>query len=153
MKIRTSLTTLVLSLATASLCFASPMMGTWKLNESKSKLAPGAAKNTTVVYAADGDNIKVTVDGTDKDGKAIHNEWTGKFDGKDHPLTGDPTADTRSYKQVNANTVELTNKHEGKSIMTGRVVVSEDGKTRTVTTKGTDDAGKKVANTAVYDKQ
>jgi hypothetical protein len=27
--------------------------------------------------------VKVTVNGTDKDGKASHNQWTGKFDGKD----------------------------------------------------------------------
>ncbi len=74
-----------LSLAAAD----NPWMGTWKLNEAKSKLAPGATKNHTVVYAAAGDNIKVTVDGVDKDGKPTHNEWTGKFDGKDYPVTGD----------------------------------------------------------------
>jgi len=42
-------------------------MGTWKLNEAKSKLAPGVPKNTTVVYEAAGDNVKVTVDGTDRE--------------------------------------------------------------------------------------
>ena len=48
------------------LCFAADdvQMGTWKLNEAKSKISAGAPKNSTVVYAADGDNIKVTVDGT-----------------------------------------------------------------------------------------
>ena len=29
-------------------------MGTWQLNEAKSKLAPGFAKNTTVVYSGRG---------------------------------------------------------------------------------------------------
>jgi|SRR5215469_13584502 len=33
-----------------------PNMGTWKLNEAKSTLAPGAAKNHTVLYEAAGDN-------------------------------------------------------------------------------------------------
>jgi hypothetical protein len=37
--------------------------------------------------------------------------------------------------------------------MTGHLVVSADGKTRTVTTSGTDAMGKKVHSTAVYDKQ
>src|SRR3954469_24128342 len=78
-----------------------PQMGTWKLNEAKSKIPAGAMKNTTVVYAVDGDNIKVTTDGTTGDGKPVHTEWTGKFDGKDYPLTGDPNADSRSYTQVN----------------------------------------------------
>ena len=54
------------------------------------------------------------VDGTDAEGKPTHNEWTGKFDGKDYPLTGDPSADTRSYKVVNDNTTDLTNKKDGK---------------------------------------
>jgi hypothetical protein len=41
-------------------------MGTWKLNEAKSKIPAGAIKNTTVVYAAEGDSIKVTTDGKDR---------------------------------------------------------------------------------------
>jgi hypothetical protein len=40
-------------------------MGTWKLNEAKSKLAAGLPKNTSVTYEAAGDNIKATVDGVD----------------------------------------------------------------------------------------
>jgi len=75
-------------------------MGTWKLNERKSKLAPGMPKNNTVVYEVAGDNVKVTVDGTDNDGKPTHNEWTGKFDGKDYAVTGDPNSDERSYKKL-----------------------------------------------------
>ena len=83
-------------------------MGTWKLNEAKSKFAPGVPKNHTVVYETAGDNVKVTVDGTDKDGKSTHNEWTGKFDGKDYPVTGDPTSDMRSYKKVGDRVLKLT---------------------------------------------
>jgi hypothetical protein len=29
---------------------ANPHLGTWKLNESKSKFPPGAAKNTMITY-------------------------------------------------------------------------------------------------------
>jgi len=36
------------------------------------------------VYEAAGDSVKVTVAGIDGDGKPTHNEWTGKFDGKDY---------------------------------------------------------------------
>jgi hypothetical protein len=128
-------------------------MGTWKLNEAKSKLAPGAPKNNTVVYEAAGDNVKITVDGVDSDGKPAHSEWTGKFDGKEYPVTGDATADVRSYKMVNDHTLTLTNKKNGKTTMSGRIVVSKDGKSRTVTTSGTNPEGKKVSGTAVYDKQ
>jgi hypothetical protein len=153
MKTKTIVMTLALCFIAVTAAFASPNMGTWKLNEAKSKFAPGASKNLTVVYEAAGDNIKVTVDGVDGDGKPTHSEWTGKFDGKDYPVTGDPNADTRSYKMVNAHTTDLTNKKGGKIGLTGRIVVSADGKSRTVTVRGTDAMGKKTTSTAVYDKQ
>lgn len=143
----------ILLVAAAALVAAEdPNMGTWILNEGKSKIT-GNAKNTKVVYEAAGDSVKVTVDGVDKDGKAIHNEWTGKFDGKDYPLTGDATADTRSYKKTGTHTLTLDNKKGGKKILTGKVTIAADGKLRTVAISGTDADGKKVSNTYVYDKQ
>jgi hypothetical protein len=154
MKARTLFLTLALCFVGAAVSFAAnPNMGTWKLDEAKSKIPAGFVKNTTVVYEAQGDSVKVTTDGTGRDGKPSHTEWTGKFDGKDYPLTGDPTADARSYKQINDHTLELANKKDGKVTTTGRVVVSADGKTRTLHMTGTDSSGKKVSSTAVYDKQ
>lgn len=138
----------------AGLAFASDAnMGTWKLNEGKSKIPAGVPKNTTVVYAAAGDSVKVTVDGTDGSGKPSHNEWTGKFDGKDYALVGDPSADMRSYKKIDDHIMELTNKKAGKVTATGKIVIAPDGKSRTVTVSATDPAGKKVEYSAVYDKQ
>jgi hypothetical protein len=154
MSTRTLLASMVLSFAASGLCFAADaQMGTWKLNEAKSKLNPDAPKNTTVVYSAAGDSVKVTVDGVEKDGKAAHNEWTGKFDGKDYPVTGDPTSDMRSYKTIDDRTLELTVKSKGKVTVTGSIVVAADGKSRTVSTTATDASGKKVSSSAVYDKQ
>src|SRR6266702_6079930 len=154
MKMKTIGLTVALCFFAGVACFAAddPNMGTWKLNEAKSKLTPGEGKNTTVVYEAAGDQVKVTIDGTDKDGKPTHNEWTGKFDGKDYAVTGDPTSDTRSYKKIDDRTMEFTVKKDGKVTITGRIVVAADGKSRTVTTSGTDAKGKKFKNTTVYDK-
>ena len=138
----------------AALSFASDInLGTWKLNEAKSKIPAGAAKNNTVVYEAVGDSIKATVDGTDGSGKAMHNEWTGKFDGKDYPVTGDPTSDTRAYKKVGSRSLDLTVKKDGKVTISGRIVVAADGKSRTLTASGTDAMGKKIKSVSVYDKQ
>jgi hypothetical protein len=78
---------------------------------------------------------------------------TGKFDGKDYPVTGDPSSDSRSLKKVNDHTLTFAVKKGDKATTTGRIVLSADGKTRTVTTTGTDSKGKKVSGTAVYDKQ
>jgi hypothetical protein len=154
MKARSVVLGLALCFLGAAIAFAqAPQMGTWKLNEAKSKLAAGAVKNHTVKYEAAGESIKVTVDGTAADGKTVHSEWTGKFDGKDYPVTGDSTTDARSYKKINDNTLKLTTKLAGKTVATGTITVSPDGKTRTVTTTTTDSSGKKEKSTAVYDKE
>jgi hypothetical protein len=154
MKLKTLALTLALCFAGAAVSLAqSPQMGTWKLNEAKSKIPAGYQKNTTVIYAMDGDNVKVTTDGTDATGKPMQTSWTGKFDGKDYPLTGDPSSNSRSYIKVDDRTLTLTNKKDGKAVLTGRVVVSADGKTRTLKSTGTNAAGKTITSTAVYDKQ
>ena len=154
MKARTVLLTLVLCFLAGAVCFASDIqMGTWKLNEAKSKITAGTAKNNTVVYEAAGDSVKVTIDGNAADGTATHSEWTGKFDAKDYPSTGNPNEDTRSAKQIDDHTLQVTSKKGGKVVLTAHVVVAADGKSRTVTVNGTDAQGKKYKSTAVYDKQ
>ena len=130
-----------------------PNMGTWKLNAAKSKIGAGTLTQTTVVYAAEGDSVKVTTDGTDGTGKPAHSEWTGKFDGKDYPVTGTDVADMRSYTKVNDRTLSFSQKKAGKVMLTGKIVVAADGKSRTVTTTTTTAEGKKVNSTAMYDKQ
>jgi hypothetical protein len=154
MKARATVLSLALCFVLAAVCFAADaFIGTWKLNEAKSKFSPGTPKNSTVVYEATGDSVKVTIDGTDADGKPTHNEWTGKFDGKDYAVIGDPSSDARALKKTDDHTITFTVKKGDKVTITGRIVLSADGKTRTVTTTGTDATGKKVSGTAVYDKQ
>ena len=154
MKAKTMVLTLAMCVVGLTLCFAEDArIGTWKLNDAKSNIGAGAPKNTTVVYEAAGDKIKVTVDGVDAEGKPTHNEWTGKFDGKDYPVTGDPTSDGRSYTRVDDHTLGFNVMKGGKVISSGRIVVSADGKSRTVTVSGTDATGKKFKSTSIYDKQ
>jgi len=149
------LLTLAVCLIASATAFAAndALMGTWKLNEAKSKLAAGGPKNDTVTYEAAGDSIKVTIEGTAADGTKIKSEWTGKFDGKDYPSTGNPNEDTRSCKQINDRTLHVVSKKDGKVMLTAHVVASADGKSRTVTVNGTDAKGMKFKSTAVYDKQ
>jgi len=153
MKARTIVLTLLTCFFSLALCVASPMMGTWKLNEAKSKFGPGASKSVKVVYEAAGDKVKCTIDGVDGQGKPTHNEWVGKFDGKDYPVTGDPNFNSRSLKMVNDHSFEAANKKDGKVVSSGRIVIAPDGKSRTLTLHGADAMGKKTESTAVYDKQ
>jgi hypothetical protein len=154
MKARTTVLTLVMLFIGLAMCSAqNPSLGTWKLNEAKSKIPAGFPKNLTVKYEAAGDSIKATVDGVDGKGKPTHTEWTGKFDGKDYPVTGDPASDARAIKQIDDRTLDLTVKKAGKVTMTGRIVVAADGNSRTLTASGMDSMGMKVEGTSVYDKQ
>jgi hypothetical protein len=154
MKTKTFGLTLAFCFLASAACFAAdPQMGTWKLNDAKSKMAPGTPKNSMVAYKSMMGKVKVTIDGTDEKGKPTHNEWSGKFDGKDYPVTGDPSSDSRSYKKVDDRTMDFTGKKGGKTTFSGRIAVSADGKTRTVTTNGTTAKGKKFKSTGVYDKQ
>jgi len=154
MKGKAILAVLAMCLATAAISFADDAFsGTWKLNEAKSKLSPGMNKNTTVTYAVSGDNVKITLDGVGPDGKATHDEWTGKYDGKDYPVTGNPMTDSRAYKKVNDHTLEATGKKGDKVVLSAKITISADGKTRTVVVTQTGADGKKSTETAVYEKQ
>ena len=154
MKTRIAAVAVALSFIATAACFAAnPHMGTWKLNEAKSKLLPGMGKNITVVYAEMKDKMEVTVDGVDKDGKPTHSVWVGKFDGKTYPVKGNLPYNSVAYKVVNDRTNDLTAMKDGKMLWTGKSTVSADGKSRTVTLNGTDADGKKFKGKAVYDKE
>jgi hypothetical protein len=157
--VRTNRTTMLVALAlllttTAATFAGNALMGTWKLNEGKSKFAPGATKNTTVAYApAKGHMVKCTVDGVDKDGKPIHWAWVGKFDGKPYQIKGSPSFDTLTYNPVNDRTNKTTATKAGKVVMTGTITVAKDGKSRVVRLTGTDANGQKFTDMTYYDKQ
>jgi len=130
-------------------------VGTWKLNLAKSKFSPGPApKSQTLKIEAWGDDgVKYTADGMDPEGKPTHWEFQGKYDGKMNPFKGNPDADMIAYKRIDANTVEATTTLNGKPAQTTKVVVSKDGKTRTLTQTGKNAKGQDVNNVVVYDKQ
>jgi hypothetical protein len=153
MKTRITAVVTALSFAATVACFAAnPQMGTWKLNEAKSKLAPGMGKSTTVTYSEQGDKIRVAVNGMNKDGKPTQGVWVGKWDGKAYKAKGNLAWDSAAYKVVNDYTNDITTMKDGKVMWTGHITVSKDGKSRTVTVNGTDANGKKFTSKAVYDK-
>jgi hypothetical protein len=97
---------------------------------------------------------QVSVDQMRADGTATQWGFSADYDGKDNPMTGNnPDADMIARTRVDANTIQSISKKDGKVTTTQLSKVSADGKTRTVTTKGMNAAGKKVDNVAVYDKQ
>lgn len=127
-----------------------PLVGKWVLNAAKSK---GAATAGATVVEAVGDGIKMTVELV-VDGKKRNWAFTANYDGKDVPVTGDsPYGDTSSLTRVDARTTTINSKYQGKPTTVHTIVVSADGKTRTVTVKGTDKTGKPVEGMSFYEKQ
>jgi hypothetical protein len=132
-----------------------PFVGTWRLNAAKSQYSPGPApKSVTATYEAAGQGYKVSVRNEPASGPVQQYSYTSNLDGKDVPVTGNnPNADMIAVKRVNATTLEVVNKKGGKVTTSQRNVVAADGKTRTVTTTGTDAQGQKVNNVGVFEKQ
>jgi hypothetical protein len=132
-------------------------LGTWKLKPEKSKPPAGQSRITslTVVRETAAAGAKVTVTGEREDKSKINASYTATYDGKDVIVfgTGLPY-DTLMIKQVDANTLtDVRTKKGGTYKGTGRFVVSKDGKTATLTTRGTGADGKPFTSTSVYDKQ
>src|SRR6187397_3097077 len=129
-------------------------IGTWKMNVAKSKFSPGPApKSQTLKIEAWGeDGVKYIADGVDADGKPSRWDLQAKYDGKFYPFKGNADADMLAYKRIDANTVEAVTQRAGKETGKTVVVVSKDGKTRTLTQTGTNAKGEKINNLIVYDK-
>src|SRR6266478_8568524 len=132
-KNRIAVMAVALSLVAATGCFAANAnIGTWKVNEAKSKFAPGMGKTNTVQYAEKKDQLQVTVDGVGEDGKPTHGVWMGKTDGKAYKVKGNLAWDAMAYKMVNDRTYDITAMKGGKMSWNGRTTVAADGKSRTL---------------------
>lgn len=152
---RSALTVGVIVAATVALTAqgTDPRVGSWHVNVAKSKYSPGPApKSQTLKIEAAGKGEKVTSETVSASGEKTVTEYTAEFDGKPHPLKGSPAADMVTLKRIDAHTTERVDSKGGKTVMTYRRVVSKDGKTMTVTSKGTNAQGQAVDNTIVFEK-
>ena len=129
-------------------------IGTWKLNVAKSKFSPGPApKSGGVTFSAAGQETKVAVETIGPDGSKINWEYTATTDGsKPYPVKGNPDGDMVVAKRIDPNTVETSYTLKGKPTTVNTAVVSADGKTLTVTSKGTNGQGQKIDNVQVFEK-
>lgn len=131
-----------------------PVAGTWELNLAKSKIVPGPApKRETRVFAVNGNQITLTTTIVGADGKPTTTRSSYAYDGKDYPVTGSPDYDTQAVKPVDRGSVTAELKRTGKVVQTVSRKVSQDGKTLTMTFKGTNGKGQAVDSLEVYDRQ
>ena len=130
-----------------------PFAGTWKVDLAKSKYDPGPApQSQTRTWDPSG---KVSVEGINSAGKPMAYGYPVITDSKDYPTTGavPSGADTIAAKRIDANTIEVNFKKDGKHVETTRFAVSKDGKIMTITAKGVDPKGQSFNNLVVWDKR
>ena len=109
-------------------------------------------KTSTVNYAEKKDQIQVTVDGTDKDGKPTHGVWMGKTDGNTYKVKGNLAWDSMAYKMVSDHAYDITAMKDGKVAWNGRSTVSPKGTSRVLNMISTGADGKKTKSKIIYDK-
>ena len=131
-----------------------PIIGTWELNVGKSTYGAGnPPKKDMRTFTADGDGYKYFSTGTAADGTPFVRTYTAHYDGKDYPTTGQPDAESIAIKRIDRFTTETIQKRGGKVVITSTRVVSKDGKSFTLTSKGINAAGKEFTNVLVFDKR
>lgn len=130
-----------------------PFAGTWKMNAAESKLeGSGITPGSTVTIEPAGNGYTVTVDGTSQ-GQPMHFTYTLTLDGQPAHVSGAPGIDEISTQRVDTHTITATGQKDGKTVFTDRRVVSSDGKTMTITRRGTNLEGEPFEATMVFDKQ
>ena len=133
---------------------AEPLTGTWELNLGKSKFTPGSLpKSQMRTYEVTGQQIKSVQKGVDAEGKPTLVQYTANVDGKDYPYVGSPDFDTLAMTRVDQSTISFTQKRAGKVALKGTTVVSKDGKTLTISGKGSNAKGQAMEVMFVFDKR
>ena len=142
-----------------------PIVGTWRLNLEKSKFESGPPpKGQTRQYSQRHDGLIVAnIWSISAQGNPSFTQTVSKYDGKEYgqynqttletfQANGTQTGNTQAFAVVDAYTVEITNKVDGRVAATSRRTVSEDGNTMTHVIKGTNAQDKPYTNVLVFDR-
>jgi hypothetical protein len=126
--------------------------GTWELNVAASKSTDPMPISATRKYEVIGNSEKLSGSIVTADGKTIPIGFTATLDGKDSP-SQNPGVDTVVLTPVDPLTVSFVTKLAGKVVYAGTRVMSKDGKSMTLSTKGLNPAGKTFESTMVFDRR
>jgi hypothetical protein len=95
--------------------------GSWRTSKMDSVSDNGLA----FTYKVEGDSLTMT--------NPTGQSYTAKLDGTDAPYKGDPGTTSVSVKKVDKNTLEETDKRDGKVITVTRMAVAANGKSMSIT--------------------
>jgi hypothetical protein len=128
------------------------LLGVWQLDVARSRYVPGPPpRSETRTYVHDKEGMKGTIRRLRDDGREEVIEYRADFD-HEYPVMGTEAYDTIRLKRIDARTAEAVLSHAGRVFGTARRVVSEDGRTLTITFRQ-EDRGILTNNIAVYRKK
>ena len=127
------------------------LVGTWRLDLSKSRYSPGPPpRSETRLYARDEAGMRGQINRHYADGRREVIDYRADAD-HDSPVSGTQAYDAVRFTRVDRNTTESVLSHAGRVWGTARRVLSEDGETLTIMFRRTE-PGDMVNNVAVYRK-
>jgi len=94
--------------------------GSWRMSKMESMSDNGLA----FTYKVAGDSLTMT--------NPTGQSYTAKLDGTEAPYKGDPGTTSVSVKKMDKNTMEETDKREGKVISVSHMTLAADGKNMTI---------------------
>jgi len=156
MRTRLLLISLLVLTLTGTVLAADPIVGTWKINASKSKLAPvgGWLKEATMTFREGGGLLFAEIKGTNINGTPYASKGNRPLPGgivKGEPPSAEGTV--LYITVIGPGDSYLSTFQKGIQTTLDHYVVSKDGKTLTWTTKGSDEKGKPAEAIYVLDKQ
>ena len=141
---------------------ADPFNGLWKLNVSKSKMQPSTASKSEIIqYEIAGDEESFVSQAVTAKDEAESIKYSARYnDAKPYPFTitidgkvTNPNAATM-VKRIDTWTRERYNVRDGKPVLASRRVVSQDGRTMTLTILNVDPQGsERIVETRILEKQ
>lgn len=144
----------IVGLASLTSVQSDPHIGKWILSVGKSVYSPGPPPRGQVrIYTSEGGALKGVIETVQPFGTTTTAQYVARFDGKDYPITGNADVDTIALTRVDEWTFDATMKRRGKVMTNVRNAVSKDGRTMTVTSKGTNARGQPTSSVAVLTKQ
>jgi hypothetical protein len=145
-----------LALAAALAYAGDNSVGVWKRNIESTKYEsanPNPITSLIMTREAVPGGLKIISKGHRKDGSLIDYTVTVIYDGKDYKVSGVGSVfDTIAVTRIDDDHFPSVTK-KGKYYMQGMTVISNGGKTMTITNHGTDADGKETSFTVVWDKQ
>jgi hypothetical protein len=142
-------------LATSVMATTDPFVGKWVLDAKRSDYPAGTCPASMIIEMKTvGGGVRYTSDTTYPNGRMAHSEYTAEYNGNQAMVMGARGMMLPVFlKRIDTHTVVASYTKALVIVATSRRVVSDDGRTMTISTTSHDSSGNSVTTIGVYEKQ